>query len=52
MYGRKEEMRHLMELYNSKTFEFLVMYVRRGVGKTTILKEFAEKTNNVIKLRH
>ena len=38
MYGRKEEMRHLMKLYNSETFEFLVMYGRRRVGKTTILQ--------------
>ena len=45
MYGRKEEMHHLMELYNSETFEFLVMYGRRRVGKTTILQEFTEKTN-------
>ena len=47
MYGRKEEMRHLMELYTSETFEFLVMYGRRRVGKTTILQEFAEKTNSL-----
>ena len=47
MYGRKEEMRHLMKLYNSETFEFLVMYGRRRVGKTTILQEFAEKTNSI-----
>ncbi len=47
MYGRKEEMHHLMELYNSETFEFLVMYGRRRVGKTTILQEFTEKTNSL-----
>lgn len=42
MYGRKEEMNHLKELYDSNRFEFLVMYGRRRVGKTTILQEFAE----------
>ena len=47
MYGRKEEMHHLMKLYNSETFEFLVMYGRRRVGKTTILQEFTEKTNSL-----
>ena len=41
MYGRKEEMNHLKELYDSNRFEFLVMYGRRRVGKTTILQEFA-----------
>lgn len=47
MYGRKEELNHLKELYNSSTFEFLVMYGRRRVGKTTILQEFAENTNSI-----
>ena len=42
MFGRKEELNHLNELYNSDCFEFLVMYGRRRVGKTTILQEFAE----------
>lgn len=47
MYGRKEEMNHLKELYDSNRFEFLVMYGRRRVGKTTILQEFAENTNSI-----
>ena len=42
MLGRKEELNHLNELYNSDCFEYLVMYGRRRVGKTTILQEFAE----------
>ena len=37
----------LYELYNSKSFEFLVMYGRRRVGKTTILQEFAENTSSI-----
>lgn len=41
MLGRKEELNHLTELYNSDSFEYLVMYGRRRVGKTTILQEFA-----------
>lgn len=41
MLGRKEELNHLNELYNSDCFEYLVMYGRRRVGKTTILQEFA-----------
>lgn len=47
MLGRKEEMSHLEELYNSNTFEFLVMYGRRRVGKTTILQEFADHSNSI-----
>lgn len=48
MYGGKEEMCYLIELYNSETFEFLVMYARRRVGKTTILQEFWCKKNSLI----
>lgn len=47
MYGRKEELNHLYELYHNQHFEFLVMYGRRRVGKTTILQEFAENTNSI-----
>ena len=42
MIGRKEELDHLKKLYESDNFEFLVMYGRRRVGKTTILQEFAK----------
>lgn len=47
MYGRKEEMDHLKELFESDNFEFLVMYGRRRVGKTTILQEFADHYNSL-----
>ena len=43
MIGRKEELERLESLYLSNRFEFLVMYGRRRVGKTTILQEFAKK---------
>lgn len=45
MIGRKEELEKLESLYQSSRFEFLVMYGRRRVGKTTILQEFAKKKN-------
>ena len=41
MIGREAELERLEELYKSDRFEFLVMYGRRRVGKTTILQEFA-----------
>jgi hypothetical protein len=47
MIGRKNELEHLKLLYNSNSFEYLVMYGRRRVGKTTILQEFS-KANNAI----
>ncbi len=44
---RKEEFKLLEELYSSKNFEFLVIYGRRRIGKTTLLREFS-KDKNVI----
>lgn len=41
--GREKELLLLDNLYGSKRFEFLVLYGRRRVGKTTLLKEFASK---------
>lgn len=43
MIGREKELEQIEKLYNSDYFEFLVMYGRRRVGKTTILQEFSEK---------
>lgn len=47
MIGRTEELKHLESLYSSGSFEYLVMYGRRRVGKTTILQEFAKGKNAV-----
>lgn len=47
MFGRKDELAYLNELYESNTFEFLIMYGRRRVGKTTILQEFAMNKNAI-----
>lgn len=43
MIGRKEELKKLETMYLSPKFEFLTMYGRRRIGKTTILKKFASK---------
>ena len=42
MIGRKQELALLEKLYNSPSFQFLIMYGRRRVGKTTILQKFAQ----------
>ena len=47
MLGRVEESSYLNELYESSKFEFLVMYGRRRVGKTTLLQEFSKQTNTI-----
>lgn len=38
--GREKEMAVLETLYRKESFEFAVVYGRRRVGKTTLLKEF------------
>ncbi len=41
--GREKELAQIENLYNRDCFEFLVMYGRRRVGKTTILQEFSDR---------
>lgn len=38
--GRKQELDTLNSLYRKDSFEFVVMYGRRRVGKTTLINEF------------
>ena len=47
MIGREKELQHLYSLYESDRFEYLVMYGRRRVGKTTLLQEFSRNTNSI-----
>ena len=39
-YGRKTELGKLNEMYHRTSFEFAVIYGRRRVGKTTLIREF------------
>ena len=41
--GRKKELSYLEESYSQDGSRIIVMYGYRGVGKTTLLKRFAEK---------
>jgi AAA+ ATPase superfamily predicted ATPase len=41
--GRKQEIRKLKELYNSRKPEFVAIYGRRRVGKTFLVREMFEK---------
>ena len=47
MIGRQGELQILNSLYESNQFEYLVMYGRRRVGKTTLLQEFAKDKNAI-----
>ena len=45
--GRENELSLLNDLYNTGSFEFLVLYGRRRVGKTSLLREFRKDKNAI-----
>lgn len=45
--GREKELEKLNKLYQEKGFQFVVMYGRRRVGKTTLLKEFIKDKEHI-----
>ncbi len=45
--GRDKELKQLNKLYSDTSFQFVVMFGRRRIGKTELLKEFS-KNKNVI----
>ena len=46
-YGRGRELRELEDRYGSGRFEFVPIYGRRRVGKTTLIKEFLKGRRGV-----
>lgn len=46
-YGRNSEMKKLNEMYNSGSFELAIIYGRRRVGKTTLIREFIKGKNTI-----
>ena len=45
--GRKRELDKLNTLYAGDSFEFAVVYGRRRVGKTTLIREFLKDKESV-----
>ncbi|HAN09809.1 MAG TPA: ATPase [Clostridiales bacterium] len=45
--GREKELEQLNKLYKKQDFNFIVMYGRRRVGKTTLLKEFCRDKRSI-----
>lgn len=41
-FGREKELKRLNQMYDSNEFEFAVIYGRRRIGKTTLIKEFCK----------
>ncbi len=44
-FGRQLELEKLNKMHNSNQFEFAVIYGRRRVGKTTLIREFIKDKN-------
>lgn len=45
--GREQELAELNRLYQQNRFQLFVLYGRRRVGKTTLLKEFCKNKDNI-----
>ena len=45
--GRKKELESLEQLYETDKFEFAVIYGRRRVGKSTLIKEFCKDKKSI-----
>ncbi|MEG2186466.1 MAG: ATP-binding protein, partial [Clostridia bacterium] len=45
--GRENELRTLNKLYMSDQFEFAVIYGRRRVGKTALIREFSKNKDTI-----
>lgn len=46
-FGRNEELKKLNEMYDSDKFEFAIVYGRRRVGKTSLIKKFCENKKSI-----
>jgi AAA+ ATPase superfamily predicted ATPase len=46
-FGRKKELAELERLYKTKTFQFVIIYGRRRVGKSTLITQFAQNKEAV-----
>lgn len=46
--GRKRELEKLNKMYHSSQFEFAVLYGRRRVGKTTLIREREQQNKDII----
>lgn len=45
--GRKNELSQMNRLYNQEKFQLFILYGRRRVGKTTLLKEFCKNKSSI-----
>ena len=46
-FGRSQELDKLNQMYKSDNFEFAIIYGRRRVGKTSLIKEFCKGKRSI-----
>ena len=46
-FGRNQELDKLNQMYESDNFEFAIIYGRRRVGKTALIKEFCKNKKSI-----
>ena len=46
-FDRERELKYLNKLYETQAFKLFVLYGRRRVGKTELLKEFLKKKKGI-----
>lgn len=46
--GREDELAIMEDAYSSRNFEFLVLYGRRRIGKTSLLQEFSRRHRTLL----
>jgi AAA+ ATPase superfamily predicted ATPase len=49
--GRKNELKLLNDAYRSEKDELVVLYGRRRIGKSSLVKRFAEKKKPIMNLK-
>ena len=49
--GRKNELKLLNDAYRSGRDELVVLYGRRRIGKSSLVKRFAEKKKHIMNLK-
>ena len=47
MFGRKRELEELEKLYKTKTYQMVIIYGRRRVGKSTLINQFTSDKRSI-----
>lgn len=48
--GRESELTKLEKMYSTNEFQFAIIYGRRRVGKTTLIREFLKNKESLLSM--